>query len=205
MLILDSKCQASEISEEDGDDSKIYTNPTSWENSPAVISPTSFRTGTVPPHSASSISPWSTIATAAAEVSNAGSPHRFSSIEERFEYVLECARRVGFDTFDSMATQYYGGSFDPSSSVAIDQRMSRNRHLPALLAEIRQKSVQWSTWERRAYEDEVLKTVENICAIECHEFQSVQDLDDANSVNLVTVQQKVSLFEPSSGRRPFLD
>ncbi|KAJ3497226.1 hypothetical protein NLG97_g2065 [Lecanicillium saksenae] len=184
--------QASEISEEDGNDAKIFTNPTSWENSPAMMSPTSSRTGTVAPQSAISTSPWGSIATTAAtEVSDAGSPHQFSSIEERFEYVLECARRVGFDTFDSMAAQYYGSSFDPCSSLAMDQRLSRNRHLPALLAEIRQKSSQWSVWERRAYQDEALKTAEDICAIECREFRSMQDLGDANAVNLATIQQKL--------------
>lgn len=159
------------------------------------MSPTSSRTGTVAPQSTISTSPWGSIATTAAtEVSDAGSPHQFSSIEERFEYVLECARRVGFDTFDSMAAQYYGSSFDPCSSLAMDQRLSRNRHLPALLAEIRQKSSQWSVWERRAYQDEALKTAEDICAIECREFRSMQDLGDANAVNLATIQQKVSFF-----------
>ncbi|PQK14259.1 hypothetical protein BB8028_0004g11890 [Beauveria bassiana] len=182
--------QASEISEEDGNDSKLFNNPT-WENSPAMMSPTSSRTGTVAPQSAISTSPWGSIATAATEVSEAGSPHQFSSIEERFEYVLECARRVGFDTFDSMAAQYYGSSFDPCSSLAMDQRLSRNRHLPALLAEIRQKSAQWSVWERRAYQDEALKTAEDICAIECREFRSMQDLGDANAMNLATIQQKL--------------
>lgn len=194
MLILVVKGQASEISEEDGNDAKLFTNPTSWENSPAMMSPTSSRTGTVAPQSAISTSPWGSIATAATEVSDAGSPHQFSSIEERFEYVLECARRVGFDTFDSMAAQYYGSSFDPCSSLAMDQRLSRNRHLPALLSEIRQKSAQWSVWERRAYQDEALKTAEDICAIECREFRSMQDLGDVNAANLATIQQKVSLF-----------
>ncbi|OAA69776.1 hypothetical protein ISF_03046 [Cordyceps fumosorosea ARSEF 2679] len=182
---------ASEISEEDGNDTKLFTNPTSWENSPAMMSPTSSRTGTVAPQSAISASPWGSIATAATEVSDAGSPHQFSSIEERFEYVLECARRVGFDTFDSMAAQYYGSCFDPCSSLAMDQRLSRNRHLPALLAEIRQKSTQWSVWERRAYQDEALKTAEDICAIECREFRSNQDLCDGNAMNLATIQQKL--------------
>ncbi|OAR02076.1 hypothetical protein LLEC1_06722 [Akanthomyces lecanii] len=185
------KGQASEISEEDGNDAKLFTNPTSWENSPAMMSPTSSRTGTVAPQSAISTSPWGSIATAATEVSEAGSPHQFSSIEERFEYVLECARRVGFDTFDSMAAQYYGSSFDPCSSLAMDQRLSRNRHLPALLSEIRQKSAHWSVWERRAYQDEALKTAEDICAIECREFRSMQDLGDANAANLATIQQKL--------------
>lgn len=194
MLILAPKGQASEISEEDGNDAKLFTNHTSWENSPAMMSPTSSRTGTVAPQSAISTSPWGSIATAATEVSDAGSPHQFSSIEERFEYVLECARRVGFDTFDSMAAQYYGSSFDPCSSLAMDQRLSRNRHLPALLSEIRQKSAQWSVWERRAYQDEALKTAEDICAIECREFRSMQDLGDASAANLATIQQKVSLF-----------
>lgn len=165
----------------------------SWENSPPVLSPESSRAGTLPQHTTS---PWGSIATAPTEISeDSGVPTQSSSVEDRFEYVLECARRVGFDTFDNMAAQYYASSFEPSSSLAMDQRVSRNRHLPALISEIQEKSAEWSAWERRGYQDETLKIAESICALECREFRSWHaNMVDPGAVSLATVQQKVSLY-----------
>lgn len=185
-----------------------------WSQSPYLMSPASSRLGTVPPGSSgggggggigsgggsstpgifassSHHSPWGSIGTTATDRSDAAdanmAPTSRSSLEDRFEYVLDCARQVGFDTFDSMAAQYYATNFEPSSSLAMDQRVSRNRHLPALLADLRQNSADWSTWERRGYQDETLKAAEEICAAECRDFRAAAD-----PVTLATVQQKVS-------------
>lgn len=159
-----------------------------WAQSPYMMSPGSSRMGTIPPSSHGvSHSPWGSIATAT-DLSDDGMPGANNTIEERFEYVLDCARKVGFETFDSMATQYYASNFDQSSSLAMDQRVSRNRHLPAMLADLRQNSNNWSVWERRGYQDETLKAAEEICAQECRDFRA-----GADPVTLATVQQKVSL------------
>lgn len=77
----------------------------------------------------------------------------------------------------------------------MDQRVSRNRHLPALISEIQEKSAEWSAWERRGYQDETLKIAESICALECREFRSWHaNMVDPGAVSLATVQQKVSLY-----------
>ncbi len=175
--------------EEDSQRAGVTRLSASWENSPPILSPESSRAGTLPQHTSP---PCGSIATAPTEASEDGVPTQYSSVEARFEYVLECARRVGFDTFDNMAAQYYASSFDPSSSLAMDQRVSRNRHLPALLSEIQERSADWSTWERRGYQDEALKIAENICALECREFRSWHaSVADPGMVSLATIQQKV--------------
>ncbi|KAI1195544.1 hypothetical protein F5X97DRAFT_307955 [Nemania serpens] len=98
-----------------------------------------------------------------------------ASEEQQFEYILSCAQRVGFDSFDTMATRYYARNFDPSSTLALEQRRSRNRRLPDLLAELRKCSIHWSTWQRRGYQDETLKAAEEICAIEYNEYRKRQE------------------------------
>lgn len=173
----------SEVSEEDA-------NP--WDNRSYVMSPTSSRMGAVAASGTASVmssSPWGSIATAPTEVSEDGLPSKQSTMEERFEYVLDCARKVGFETFDNMASQYYAQNFDTNSSLAMDQRVSRNRHLPAMLADIRQNSGNWSSWERRGFQDETLKTAEEICAAECRDFKA-----NGDAASLATIQQKVESF-----------
>ncbi|KAH6844761.1 hypothetical protein B0I37DRAFT_406399 [Chaetomium sp. MPI-CAGE-AT-0009] len=96
-------------------------------------------------------------------------PH--ASLEQRFEYTLSCAQRVGFDSFDAMATQYYARNFDAVSGLALEQRLSLNRRLPELLGELRRCSATWNSWQRRGYQAEILKAAEEICAAECRELR----------------------------------
>ncbi|SPQ24143.1 572f3c0a-a4b0-4d84-b773-914d2d4e6420 [Thermothielavioides terrestris] len=103
------------------------------------------------------------------EESKIPGPH--ATVEDRFSYVLACARRVGFDwDFDALATQYYAHDFEPGSALALEQRLSRKRRLPTLLAQLRQCSPTWSPGQRRGYQDETLRAAEEICARECIEF-----------------------------------
>lgn len=100
-----------------------------------------------------------------------GLPSTQTTVEEQFEYVLSCAQRVGFDSFDTMALHYYTRNFNPTSTLALEQRLSRNRRLPELLAELRKQSMTWNTWQRRGYENETLKAAEEICAMEYGGFR----------------------------------
>ncbi|KAF2970438.1 hypothetical protein GQX73_g3100 [Xylaria multiplex] len=106
------------------------------------------------------------------------------TVEEQFEYVLGCAQRVGFDSFDTMALHYYTRNFHPASALALEQRLSRNRRLPELLAELRKQSTTWNPWQRRGYQDEILKAAEEICAIEYSGFHKADGNGSENeSVN----------------------
>lgn len=159
----------SELFEEEAD---------SWNHNPYFLSPTDS-------HIMSS-STWSSNATVPTEVSEDGIPTPYSALEERFAHVLECARRVGFETFDHMASQYYAQNFHAGSSLAMDQKVSRNRHLPAMLADLRRNSATWSVWERQGFQDETLKTAEEIYASECRDFKANGEL-----VTLAAIQQNV--------------
>ena len=97
-------------------------------------------------------------------------PCHDASIEERMEYVLSCAKQADFDGLDSLITTYYTETFSQSSSVSAEQRISRRRQLPHLVAELRKQSGNWSQWERNGFEDEILRTAEAICAAENSRF-----------------------------------
>ncbi|KAI0406435.1 RadR putative transcriptional regulator [Xylaria palmicola] len=138
----------------------MQANGDSWENSVQDM---------LPHDSARATSARAGLLTDLAENPSQAGP--FATVEERFEYVLGCAQRVGFDCFDGMATQYYTTNFSPASALALEQRLSRSRRLPGLLAELRKSSSAWSAWQRRGYEDETLKAAEKICAVEYGEFR----------------------------------
>ncbi|KAI0506711.1 hypothetical protein F5B22DRAFT_441056 [Xylaria bambusicola] len=100
------------------------------------------------------------------------------TMEEQFEYILSCAQRVGFDSFDTMALHYYTQSFHPASAVSLEQRLSRNHRLPELLEELKKQSTKWSPLQRRGYQDATLKAAEEMCALECSEFQRAEINDN---------------------------
>ncbi|KAM0804917.1 hypothetical protein BDR22DRAFT_473636 [Usnea florida] len=114
-----------------------------------------------------------------------------STVEEKFEYLLARARTVGFNGFDALASQYYTLNFDHTSSLALEQRTSRNRHLPAILAELRQRSGNWMPWERHGYQAEILKSAEEICATECSEFRKCETTTQVASALEMTLQDKL--------------
>ncbi|KAI1739160.1 hypothetical protein F4680DRAFT_423019 [Xylaria scruposa] len=101
-------------------------------------------------------------------------PNPQTSVEEQLEYVLNCAQRVGFDSFDTMALHYYTRNFNPTSTIALQQHLSRNQRLPELLSELRKQSTNWSEWQRRGYQGEALKAAEEICAMEYGEFRKCE-------------------------------
>ncbi|KAI0436995.1 hypothetical protein F4803DRAFT_177705 [Xylaria telfairii] len=101
-------------------------------------------------------------------------PSTQTSVEDQFEYVLSCAQRAGFDSFDTMALHYYTRNFNPASAIALEQHLSRNRRLPELLAELRKQSSNWSEWQRRGYQGETLKAAEEICSMEYSEFRKLE-------------------------------
>ncbi|KAK5634969.1 hypothetical protein RRF57_010681 [Xylaria bambusicola] len=107
-------------------------------------------------------------------------PSQQKTLEEQFEYILSCAQRVGFDSFDTMALHYYTRNFHPASAVALEQRLSRNHRLPELLEELKKQSTKWSPLQRRGYHDAMLKAAEEICALECTELQRAEINDNVN-------------------------
>ncbi|KAJ2984656.1 hypothetical protein NUW58_g5943 [Xylaria curta] len=124
-------------------------------------------------------------------------PNSQATVEEQFEYVLHCAQRVGFDSFDTMALQYYTRNFNPTSPLALEQHFSRNRRLPELLAELRKQSATWNMWERRGYQDETLKAAQEICTAEYGEFRmgevnsNDEDIPNAAALGQMVITQSL--------------
>ncbi|KAF7552265.1 hypothetical protein G7Z17_g4444 [Cylindrodendrum hubeiense] len=93
-------------------------------------------------------------------------PSAKQGLDERLEYVLSCTRAAGFESFDTLVTAYYNGNFDDSSPLAIEQRLSRNRGLPSVVADVFRDARRWSDWERRGFDEELLKTTERMLVSE---------------------------------------
>lgn len=93
-------------------------------------------------------------------------PNKNAPLDERFECIMEQVEAAGFDSFDSLVTAYYGQTFSESSPLANEQRMSRNRRLPKVISDVYQATNQWTDWERRGFQDEILKTAESMVTSE---------------------------------------
>lgn len=93
-----------------------------------------------------------------------------ADLDDRFDFILECVRIVGFSSFDSMVSAYYTVEFSDTSIVSNIQKVSRNRRLPGILAELREKTKTWTPWEAQGYRDEILKSAEDMFVSECYKF-----------------------------------
>lgn len=85
-----------------------------------------------------------------------------SSMEERFDFVVESVQNAGFKNMDDMVLSYYTAAFDEDSDMFHEQRMSRKRGLPAVLSRLRGSTGAWPEYEREAYQAEVLKNAESL-------------------------------------------
>ena len=105
-------------------------------------------------------------------------PCKAAALHDRFGYVLDQAREVGFDNFDALVSTYYTADFRNSPDLSNEQRLSRMRRLPDLLAAVRDSSTRWTQRERQGYQDEILKSGENILSAECSKFSQSNALRD---------------------------
>jgi len=87
-------------------------------------------------------------------------------LDAQLEFILESADVFGLGHFDSLVSAYYCESFAESSVIANNQRLSRNRRLPKVLADIFRSSINWSDWERRGIQEEILKQTEAMLILE---------------------------------------
>ncbi|ESA42494.1 hypothetical protein NCU01074 [Neurospora crassa OR74A] len=90
-------------------------------------------------------------------------PTKRPTLDERMESVMERVETEGFDNFDSLATLYYKAKFGDSSSLAVEQRLSRTRRLPKLFADVFSAAQQeWGAREQRPLFDEILRMSEGM-------------------------------------------
>jgi hypothetical protein len=129
-------------------------------------------------------------------------PLRDHKLDERFEYVLYCLRTAGCESFDGLVTAYYSSNFDEASTLAMEQRLSRNRGLPNVVAELFRSAGSWSEWERRGFHEELLKTTEMMLIAESKNvpvgplsmaLQNGEDAAQAITAMKTEIQNEVSL------------
>jgi hypothetical protein len=120
-----------------------------------------------------------------------------ASLEERFEFIMECVVAIGVDNFDKLVTTYYIDTFEESSPLANEQRLSRNRRLPKVIADLFCATKQWSTWERWGFYEEILKTTETMLISENSRARSSMDagiaplIEAQNSANTTQADQAI--------------
>ncbi|KAL7947433.1 hypothetical protein V8C42DRAFT_286087 [Trichoderma barbatum] len=83
-------------------------------------------------------------------------------ISDRIGSIMENVQAAGFDSFDALVSAYYCDTFGEASPLANEQRLSRNRRLPKVIDDVFRATKGWSTWERRGFQEEILKTAESM-------------------------------------------
>lgn len=106
-----------------------------------------------------------------------------ATLEDRFEMILETCKAAGYDSIDSMATEYYTASFLPNSHLAATQNRSRSQGLPELLDSLYAVSSAWnherlSPWafkESEKFRETILRLATNILIDEASQIERSQN------------------------------
>ncbi|RFN52986.1 bzip transcription factor, bzip-1 [Fusarium flagelliforme] len=123
-------------------------------------------------------------------------PRSSMSVDDRLEYIVDAATKIGYDSFDALAKDYYNHTFEPSSSIARKQRMSRNRRLPTVMSEIFSAANDWCEWERRGLFEEVVRMTESLLISEANDSQNL--LEDKLEHFIKTSAQATDLMGTTS-------
>ncbi|KAK2593237.1 hypothetical protein QQS21_009077 [Conoideocrella luteorostrata] len=93
-------------------------------------------------------------------------PSKQATLDERVRYIMSQIEANGFSNFDALVNTYYGGTFPEISPVAHEQRLSRNRRLPGVIAELYNNTEQWTHWERLGFHEEIMNISEKMLLAE---------------------------------------
>lgn len=94
-----------------------------------------------------------------------------TDLEDRFGRILDIVEEAGFDSFDSMAAQYYTAKFRENTTPHCAQSLSRSRHLRRLLASLHDSTKDWSSRETQGYREEIIRSAESIYVEELRRFK----------------------------------
>ncbi|KAL4726845.1 hypothetical protein ACLX1H_005735 [Fusarium chlamydosporum] len=89
-------------------------------------------------------------------------PETPASIEDRLSQVLKAVDAAGFDSLDSAVIAYYQRSSKGNEWLRQEQRLNRMRRLPVLLKELHLSAQGWGQWERRNFQEQIIKSTEDI-------------------------------------------
>ncbi|KAH7182284.1 uncharacterized protein B0J16DRAFT_400467 [Fusarium flagelliforme] len=130
-------------------------------------------------------------------------PRSSMSVDDRLEYIVDAATKIGYDSFDALAKDYYNHTFEPSSSIARKQRMSRNRRLPTVMSEIFSAANDWCEWERRGLFEEVVRMTESLLISEANDSQNL--LEDKLEHFIKTSAQGNMTSRPDLASKRFIE
>lgn len=94
-----------------------------------------------------------------------------TSAEDRINLVLAQARAAGFCDLDSAWHEYYTAALPSESGLSVEQRLSRNRRLPGVIASLSRSAQSWSAWERTGFQEELVNSAEAVLVSECRSFR----------------------------------
>ncbi|KAJ4255488.1 hypothetical protein NW762_009483 [Fusarium torreyae] len=97
-----------------------------------------------------------------------------ASIEDRLSHVLKAVDAAGFDSLDSAVVAYYQKSSKGNEWLRQEQRLNRMRRLPVLLKELHLSAQSWGQWERRNFQEQIIKSTEDILFAELEDHLSTR-------------------------------
>ncbi|KAI0192133.1 hypothetical protein F4808DRAFT_379158 [Astrocystis sublimbata] len=106
-----------------------------------------------------------------------------ATLDERLEYVLDSVERAGFENLDALISKYYTAELRNSPAISNTRRLSRKRHLPRILADLRESAPTWTDWEAQGYKDEILRSAESIMLEESNTYLSIAGFPVATSTS----------------------
>lgn len=89
-----------------------------------------------------------------------------SESETKIRTVMDAVRRAGFQDFEQMVVVYYTSRFEKGSVCAMQQGVSRSRHLKSMLNRLQQSSSQWPRWESRGLHEAIAGVAALVCSNE---------------------------------------
>ncbi|KXS95025.1 hypothetical protein AC578_135 [Pseudocercospora eumusae] len=96
---------------------------------------------------------------------------RAISVEDRVSQIVAQVRAAGYCDLDSAWHEYYTAALPTGSALSIEQRLSRNRRLPGVIASLSRSAQSWSAWERTGLEEQLVHSAEAVLINECRSFR----------------------------------
>lgn len=105
-----------------------------------------------------------------------------ANLEDRFDVILDACKAAGYQSIDSMATEYYTASFSPNSYLAATQSRSRSQDLPELLDNLyaassacdHERQSSWAFNESERFREKILRLATNILIDEVGQMDRAQ-------------------------------
>lgn len=106
-----------------------------------------------------------------------------ANLEGRFEMILNTCKAAGFQSIDSMTTEYYTATFPPNSYLAATQSHSRSQNLPDLLDNLYVASLArdheggnpWALNELEKFRETILRLATGILIDEIGQMERASD------------------------------